>query len=115
MGQPAGQSPGQSTGRASETGGLNGKIWLIEPAFAPSAPIWQGRTVWRLAVIADSAAFARFEADRWAGSVSVDDPLTAGFEDSMLYRVRPAPSDLRPRFGIGKVAVLEGPIRASMR
>lgn len=94
-----------------ETGSMNGKIWLIEPAFAPSAPIWQGRTLWRLAVIADSAAFARFEADRWASIASVNDPLTAGFEDNLLYRVLPAPSEIQPRFGMSRVAVLEGPIR----
>ena len=87
-----------------------GAIWLIEPAAQANDPVWQGRTIFRLAVHAASPAMARLVADRWASANEVTDSRRPGFEDQLLYHVHQGPDSLAGAFGPDNVLVIGEPI-----
>lgn len=81
--------------------------WLIEPSAQPEDSAWQGRDIYVLLVRAESPAFARLEADRWAAATGALNPQRPGFEDANLYHVRAAPTELARDLGKEPVTVVE--------
>jgi hypothetical protein len=93
-------------------------LWVLEPATPPEDPAWQGRVVWRsVTVLAESAAFARLAAERWAlggagSSPGNESPSAwAGFRDEKLYRIRRLP----PEGVLGEPRQAEGAVVAAER
>ena len=85
-------------------------IWVIEPAAAADDAAWQGRRIFRVAVLAENPAFARLAADRWASDSEISGSMRPGFEDQNLYHVREAPAHLNPAaFVDGDVLVIGEP------
>lgn len=103
--------------------GDRAQIWLLEPSAGPADSWWQGRSIWQLAVVAPSAAFARLQAERWArnrqprayvGNESTS--RNAGFIDQRLYHARRLAEGAGPaieEFASSPVLVLAGPMASA--